>query len=257
MMGSSDEEIRRLNEKYRSDVEKSPDLFTREGPQHRVRVAKPFYLAKYETTVAQFRWFVDKTDYRTDTEKRGGLKVLVDGKWQMRADASWRNPYFEQGDSSPVTCVSWNDAAAFCKALSDACGGGVGLPTEAEWEYACHAGSGGQYGYGDDPEAKQLGRYGWYKASSEQKAHPVGRKKPNAWGLYDLHGNVWEWCSSQYTAYPYSVSDGREDMQSRGLRVLRGGSWCGSALFVRTAYRIRFTPSFRLDYYGFRCSRAP
>ena len=254
LMGSSDEEIKRLNEKEKRSVEKYPDYFTREGPQHRVGITKPFYLAKYETTVAQFRWFVDKTGYRTDAEKRGGACVSAAGKPQKVADAGWQNPYFEQGDQNPVACVSWNDATAFCKALVDSVAVEVALPTEAQWEYACRAGSTGQFCYGDDPEAKQLGEYAWYGSNSGRKTHPVGQKRPNQWGLYDMHGNVWEWCQDWYgDHYGSSVGSDPRGPSSGTDRVVRGGSWSFSDNLLRSAVRVRRSPGYAVNYIGLRC----
>ena len=254
LMGSSEEEIKRLEEKYKRDLAKTPDRFSREGPQHRVRITKPFYMAKYETTVAQFRWFVDKTGYRTDAEKRGGAYVSAAGKLQTMADANWRNPYFEQGDQNPVACVSWNDAMAFCKALTDEADAEFALPTEAQWEYACRAGSTGQFCYGDDPEAKQLGEYAWYCTNSGRKTHPVGQKRPNAWGLYDVHGNVWEWCQDWYgDHYGSSVGSDPRGPSFGAARVVRGGSWIFIDYCCRGAYRYGFGPDYRYIYVCFRC----
>ena len=111
---------------------------------------------------------------------------------------------FEQTDEHPVVNVSWNDALAFCRWLSKKEGKICRLPTEAEWEYACRAGSTTRYCFGDD--ASDLGEYAWYGANSDRKTHPVGTKKPNAWGLYDMHGNAWEWCADGYDAEYYEKS---------------------------------------------------
>jgi len=253
MMGNSAEEIKRLNEKYRTEtfVRNNPDWFTGEGPRHRVRITKPFYLAKYETTVAQFRWFVQSTDYRTDAEKGRGATVYVDRKWQQKSDASWRNPYFEQGDANPAVCVNWNDASAFCKALSGSKGGEFTLPTEAQWEYACRAGSEGQYCYGHDAEAMPLADYAWFNRNSGHKAHSVGEKKANEWRVYDMHGNAWEWCLDGRRAYSGSSQIDPRGSQS-GSRVLRGGSWGLSPSHARCANRYDRHPSYLYNYVGFR-----
>ena len=247
LMGSSAEEIQRLNEKYKRDAKNN----AREGPRHRVRITKPFYLAKYETTVGQFRWFVDKADYRTVAEKRGGARVPADGKMQQKSDASWRNPYFEQGDGHPVVCVGWNDASAFCKALSKSKAGQFTLPTEAQWEYACRAGSEGQFCYGDDPEAKQLAEYAWFKRNSGKKTHPVGGKRGNEWRVYDMHGNVWEWCLDGRRAY-----SGPPQTDPRGSQgsyhVLRGGSWDSNVTCLRSGFRLSYGPTSAIRNQGFR-----
>jgi len=253
MMGSSDEEIQRLDDKYKSSVKRTPDQFTREGPRHRVRITKPFYVAKYETTVVQFRWFVQKTGYRTDAEKGRGACVHADGKWQQKSDASWRNPYFEQGDTNPVVCVSWNDASAFCRALSKSKGGQFTLPTEAQWEYACRAGSEGQYCYGDDAEGKELADYAWFNDNSGKRTHPVGEKKANEWRVYDMHGNAWEWCLDGRRRYSDSGQVDPRGPES-GLRVLRGGSWLSVPRSVRCASRLDARPAYAYDGLGFRVS---
>ena len=245
MMGSSAEEIQRLNEKYNKSV------YTREGRRHRVRITKPFYLAKYETTVAEFGWFVEKTGYRTDADKGGGAHVIADGKLQQKPDASWRNSYFEQGDANPVVCVSWNDASAFCRALSKSKAGQFTLPTEAQWEYACRAGSGGEFCYGDDPKATQVADYAWYDRNSRGKTHPVGGKKANEWRVYDMHGNAREWCldgSRAYSGSPQSDPCGSQG----GSRVLRGGSCLNFAGFLRSACRGSDGPSSSYGNAGFR-----
>ncbi len=141
------------------------------------------------------------------------------------------------GDDCPVENVSWDDAQEFIRKLNQKeSGSKYRLPTEAEWEYAARAGSTTEYCFGDDEG--RLGQYAWYDGNSEKKTHPVGKLLPNAWGLYDMHGNVWEWCQDWY-------SEGSN-------RVLRGGSWGGSARNCRSAGRGSGTPDYRDDYGGFR-----
>jgi len=140
----------------------------------------------------------------------------------------------------PVTYVSFHDAERFCRELSRASGKAVRLPREIEWEYACRAGSSFAYCYGDPNE--QLGEYGWYQKNAflagEAHPHPVARKKPNAWGLHDVHGNVWEWCYDQ-----------RDD---NGPRSIRGGSWVSEARYCRSGFRGAF-PRDKSNYdVGFR-----
>lgn len=195
-----------------------------EKPVHRVAILKPFYMGIHEVTQSQYQ--------------------AVMGQ----------NPSNFKGADLPVEQVSWNDAAEFCRKLSARTGKTVRLPTEAEWAYACRAGSISAYGYGDNEGT--LGDYAWYGQNSGGKTHPVGEKKPNAWGIYDMHGNVWEWCQSLYKEYPYRAGDGREGIGD-GLRVLRGGSWGSDPRYCRSAGRYWGVPAGRLIVNGFRVVCAP
>jgi len=156
------------------------------------------------------------------------------------------------GDNCPVESVSWDDAQEFIRKLNQVEGTEkYRLPTEAEWEYACKAGSTTRYYFGDD-EAK-LGEYAWYDKNSDNKTHPVGQKKPNGWRLHDMHGNVWEWCQDWYGEYPGSVTDPKGPYSGDG-RVLRGGSWINLEWTIRSAYRYRIR-LVRRGYIGFRLVR--
>ena len=170
----------------------------------------------------------------------------------------------------PVENVSWNDAIAFCNKLSEreglrpyyrsgaeeqSGGDGYRLPTEAEWEYACRAGSTTRYSFGDD--AASLGEFAWYDGNSGSKTHPVGQKRPNAFGLYDMHGNVWEWCWDGYEEryYANSPTDDPLGPSQAAVRVIRGGSWDNDPRDARSANRSRGTPGDRDDDLGFRVAR--
>ena len=131
--------------------------------------------------------------------------------------------------------------------------GAFRLPSEAQWEYTCRAGSTTRYCFGDDES--QLGEYAWYNANSGNTTHPVGEKKPNPWGLYDMHGNVWEWCQDWYGAYGAEATDDPTGPAMGSDRVIRGGSWHCPAGHCRSAHRISLEPGGRSDHLGFRASR--
>jgi formylglycine-generating enzyme required for sulfatase activity len=135
--------------------------------------------------------------------------------------------------------------------LEKAAGRVYRLPTEAEWEYACRAGTTTKYSFGDDDT--QLGDYAWFSKNSRDRTHPVGGKKPNAWGLYDMHGNVWEWCQDWYGAYPSGTVTDPTGATSGSDRVNRGGSWDLTALICRSTHRYGgLNPSIRFSSRGFR-----
>jgi formylglycine-generating enzyme required for sulfatase activity len=196
--------------------------------RHEVTISKPFYMGVTEVTQAQYE--------------------AVMGT----------NPSDFKGATNPVEIVSWNDAAEFCKKLSEKTRQAVRLPTEAEWEYACRAGTQTAFSFGDDPSA--LGDYAWWAKNSAKTTHPVGQKKPNAWGLYDMHGNVWEWCADWYEAYPKGSVTDPSGPAIGDRRVLRGGSWydylvvTGACAF-RCAVRNCFDPNPACRVIGFRCAR--
>ena len=163
---------------------------------------------------------------------------------------------------NPVETLSWDDAVEFCRRLTDlpaekAAGNVYRLPAEAEWEYACRAGTTTRYSFGDDDHDSELGDYAWFRGNSDSETHPVGSKQPNAWGLYDMHGNVWEWCQDMYVDYP-----GGSVLEARGAtsgsdRVIRGGSWGGTAEICRSASRGGDWPSLRTSFHGFRVCLSP
>ena len=197
-----------------------------EKPQHRVRITKPFYLGKYLVTQEQ---------------------------WEAVMGS---NPSYFKGPKNPVEQVSWEDCQKFLgklNAKSAAGGGKFQLPSEAQWEYACRAGSTTRYCFGDD--ASKLGDYAWYHANSGDTTHPVGGKKPNAWGLYDMHGNVWEWCQDWYGEgyYAKSPADDPSGPTAGSIRVIRGGGWGLPAGVCRSASRGWFLPGGRVLLPGLAC----
>jgi formylglycine-generating enzyme required for sulfatase activity len=168
------------------------------------------------------------------------------------------NPSRFSGVNRPVEQVSWNDCRDFIRVLNRKVPGeGFRLPSEAEWEYACRAGSEAAYCYGNS--AGRLGEYGWYNEGSGRQTHPVGMKEANAWGLFDIHGNVWEWCEDWYhESYRGAPTDGSAWESPPGeYRVLRGGSWDYHAEYCRSAYRNWDSPGYSLGSDGFRLARTP
>jgi formylglycine-generating enzyme required for sulfatase activity len=236
----------------------------REEPVRMVKV-DGFDMGATEVTVGQFRKFAEETGYKTEAERGDDAYVVIGGEWVRKPDANWKNPYIPQTDDHPVVCVSWNDAGEFCTWLSKKTGQKIGLPTEAEWEYACRAGTENRYLTGNSES--DLDRDGWYwrnsgdrhlsgdwnlKALTENHCgtHPVGMKPPNAWGLYDMTGNVWEWCQDRMDK-DYYTSKPSEN------RVFRGGGWYEQAVYLRIAYRHWRRPSHSYWGLGFRIVRRP
>jgi formylglycine-generating enzyme required for sulfatase activity len=189
-------------------------------------------------TVRQFRRFVDATGHKTEGEKAGD-------------NNTWRNPGFAQTDDHPVVYVSWNDANAFCAWLARETGATVRLPREAEWEYSCRAGSMTKYYFGDNDT--DLGDYAWYSGNNTPSGtKPGGQKKPNAFGLYDMHGLAWEWCADGMRTYTDKTETDPEGPSAGASRVYRGGSFSDVPRCCRAALRNVRAPSFRFDYVGFR-----
>lgn len=207
-----------------------------ERPGHRVTITQGFYLGKYEATRGQFGTFVKETGYVTTSERDGKSHGRrADGRHDWIEGASWRDPVvFKQTADHPVICVNWNDAKAFCDWAAKKTGRELRLPTEAEWEYACRAGTATAWSFGNDKS--MLNEYAWSGDNAQLQTHPVGQKKPNPWGLYDMHGNVWEWCED--LAGPYT-GDAKDPTGAAGgvIRINRGGSWSGVALDTRSAVR--------------------
>jgi formylglycine-generating enzyme required for sulfatase activity len=197
-------------------------------PAHKVTITKPFYLGKYEVTQEQ---------------------------WEAVMGS---NPSHFKGPKNPVEQVSWDDCQQFLVKLN-AKSGGQGskfvLPTEAQWEYACRAGSTGKFCFGDDE--KQLGEYAWYKVNSGDKPQPVGEKKPNIFGLHDMHGNIWEWCQDWYGEYGAEAVRDPSGPTTGSIRVYRGGSWDDGGRYCQSACRYLDVPGGRGYYLGLRVARVP
>ena len=232
-------------------------------PRHRVILKKPFLLGQREVTVADFRKFVDATKHETDFQFGGdGRTTNQSGE---TTDVSWSNPgYTEFDDQYPVSYVSWFDAIAFCKWLSRTCDGRYRLPTEAEWEYACRAGTHTPWSFGND--FSRFSDYGWgseVDGTDIDSPIRVASRKVNAFGLFDMHGNVSEWCRDAFEPNVYTVEP-RIDPLSRGVgkvrpssrRSVRGGNCCCLPWFQRAAVRTSRPPDFSSFFLGFRVVRA-
>jgi formylglycine-generating enzyme required for sulfatase activity len=214
----------------------SPDSDTEaydiEQPQHHVQITQRFYL---------------------------GVMPVTQG--QYRAITSANPSHFKGSDDLPVEQVSWEEAWAFCEKLSalekqQLGGARYRLPTEAEWEYACRAGRTTRFSFGDANAS--LWEYAWFRGNSDGQAHPVGQKRPNAWGLYDMHGNVWEWCGDGYDGKYYANTPSSDPLGPSGQaagRVLRGGGWCSNPRSCRAAVRNGLAPGDRNNILGFRVAR--
>jgi formylglycine-generating enzyme required for sulfatase activity len=235
-----------------------------------VEITRDFYLGQYAVTRGQFGAFVGDTGYKTEAEAGdGGIGWDQDKKeWRKSKEYNWRNPGFSQTDDHPVVNVSWNDADAYCKWAGKKTGRAVRLPTEAEWEYACRAGRPTRFFCGDDVEdlagyanvadasfRRATGK-GWGITSDDGYAFtaPVGKFRPNPWELYDMHGNVWQWCADWYDReyYTKSTKKGPQGPNSGEYRVVRGGSWDINPRGCRAAHRVWYAPSSRCGAVGFR-----
>jgi formylglycine-generating enzyme required for sulfatase activity len=264
----------------------------RESPVHRVSLTD-FYLGKHEVTVEAFRTFVDETGYVTSAENGGAFCLnAATGAFCVNPAANWRDPGFEQGDRHPVTCVSWDDAASYCNWLSGKAGlppaydvatgdlldetgaptrdiarvKGFRLPTEAEWEYAARGG-GKTVRFANGSNIARSSEINFNAAIGEceysEKGRfrkgtvPVGSFKPNDLGLYDMAGNVWEWCSD--FAGPYSIEPQVNPYCTSGVqerRAARGGRWGGDANELRVSARLGWASHERCNNIGFRVARS-
>ncbi len=220
-----------------SEVGRNPsDAPGDEGPQTDVTISHGFWMSKHEVTQGEY------------------LSVMG------------TNPSKFKGDTNqPVDSVSWFNATNYCSKLTrrERAAGQIPtnavyrLPTEAEWEYACRAQTSTRFNYGDDLDAAKLSDYAWYDDNSEAMSHPVGQKLPNAWGLYDMHGNLAEWCQDWYRTYPGGIALDPQGPATGSARVARGGLWFRPANYSRSAFRIAIDPEATLDGAGFRIVLAP
>jgi formylglycine-generating enzyme required for sulfatase activity/serine/threonine protein kinase len=243
--------------------------FENEEDAHEVEITRPFYLGKYEVTRGEFAAFVKATGYRTEAEKdgKGGWGLDSKRSWLQKPEFTWRKTSWEQTDQHPVVNVSWNDAVAFCDWLSKKEGKKYRLPTEAEWEYACRAGTKTRFYSGDDAEslatagnvADASAKDKLPRGSPTAFTAPVGKLKANAFGLYDMHGNAWEWCQDWHSNdyYKHSPPQDPQGPSSGTERVIRGGSFYEVARFCRAANRRENAPSSRFGNIGFRVACVP
>lgn len=253
-----------------------PTAAGNEKPQHRVQITKAFCLGKYEVTRGEFRKFVVETNYRTDVEedRKGGHGYVNrnGGELALSPKFTWKDTGFEQDDQHPVVNVSWHDASAFCKWLSKRDGHTYRLPTEAEWEWACRAGTIERWNCGDREEdlkgnaniadaslKLKMPQANWTKSFDDgfPFTAPVGQFRANKLGLHDMHGNVWEWCADWYDENYYAKSSTKDPAGpgSGTHRVARGGSWDYFVLLSRSARRIDLPPRERGSHIGFRVAR--
>jgi len=203
-----------------------------EKPEHGMTLSEPSYLGRFPVTFEEFDRFCEAT----------GREPPSDEGWGR--------------GSRPVINVSWVDAQEYCDWLSEQTGQRYRLPTEAEWEYATRAGSRTRWSFGDN--LRDLPDHAWYDKNAEGRTYPVGEKRANPWGLFDCHGNVYEWVQDTWHEnYEGAPADGTawETKDAGAGRVIRGGSWRDDARYCRSAYRSRSGPEYRDANLGFRCAR--
>lgn len=264
LMGSDAAEVEAAFKDAAELQERLPNDFNGprgEQPQHRVTITRPFVMGKTEVTVGQFKAFVEATGYVTEAETFGyGESHEKIAERANPSDAQkkmqWRTPGYVAIDDMPVTQVTWNDARAFCDWLSTSENMVYRLPTEAEWEFACRAGTTSKFSFGDSYE--QLPYHAWTKQNAFGQPHVVAALKPNPFGLFDMHANVEEWCVDFYDFgtdwYGKSpVADPRQTNSAGGAPNARGGSWQSSLVATRSASREHPAARLRSRRNGFRC----
>ncbi|MFQ5733816.1 MAG: bifunctional serine/threonine-protein kinase/formylglycine-generating enzyme family protein [Planctomycetaceae bacterium] len=218
-----------------------------EKPQHPVRISRPCLMSTFEVTYGEFHNFVEATGHKTDAEKSGSGHGVVGREIVQGSQFTWKNTGSGQSQWSPVVNVSWNDANAFCAWLSKKEGVTYRLPTEAEWEFACRAGTTSRFSFGDDAEV--LGEYGWYGL----RPNTVGLKKPNPFGLYDMYGNVAEWCADGYAEYSRELTI--DPLAVGEDRIQRGGGFDSQPMQFGSARRRGRPPAAANCNTGFRVVR--
>ncbi len=234
--------------------EQGSDCSDDEKPSHQVTL-RDFYLGQYEVTVREFKAFIDATNYQTDAEKEGTSLILTEKSKEFRKGINWRHdiagnirPSAEY--NHPVIHVSWNDATAYCEWLAGKTGKKYRLPTEAEWEYAARGGQQTKnYKYAGGNELSEVA---WFTDNAGSKTHLVGGKRPNELGLYDMSGNVWEWCQDWHGTYSSASQTNPSGAGTGSYRVFRGGSWGLTARFCRVSFRYFYAPAHRFNLLGFR-----
>lgn len=254
-----------------------PDRDEFDGPQHKVTLTNIFYLGVHHVTVRQFTQFVNDTGHTTDAEKAGGgFAIRDDGSgYTFVKRAAWHHPGFTQTQDNPVIFISWNDATAFCKWLSAKESRRYRLPSEAEWEYACRARTTTLYPWGNNPDA---GRGFANVCDEDFKSHfpdwpdeifhfsdgyyytsPVSSLKPNAFGLYDMIGNAWQWCADADATYPSSpaVDPTGPRPTASSKRILRGGAFDSIPKLCRSCKRFPASPELHNANVGFRVALTP
>ncbi len=305
---------RELGEDHPYSVQIKGNEQWNEQPAHTVRLTRPFDIAACEVTVGQFKQFVEESGYVTDAEKNDTAlgfnreandtsdRKLHFARFSVDKKFTWKKPGFPQQDNHPVVCVSWNDAQAFCRWLSKKEDATYRLPSEAEWEYACKAGTDTWYSFGNDPDLAYA--HGNVADAALEQAHPgltkfqrivrlepgdgdgfvytapVGSRKPNPWGLHDVHGNVWEWVGDKYEELHYrerikqfakeqSIDEeevvivdpvGPSETTSDKYgdwRVIRGGGWNVAPISCRSTMRAYGEAGDAFCYTGFRVVRDP
>ena len=233
-----------------------------EWPQRRVRISKPFFMGTYEVTLRQFRQFVTASGYVTDAERDGkGGGGKKDGKWiEQSPEFNWRQMGYERTEDEPVVNVSWNDAVAFSAWLSKREGAKYRLPTEAEWEYACRAGTTAPAFWGSDDLRRK--EFAWSGDNSGGRPRIVGQLKPNGWGLHDILGNVYEYCADGWSTNITAAlgKSGAVELTDPVVPlndeiVVRSTSWGTNPLHCRSAFRGSASRTHRNHRDGFRMVR--